>query len=530
MDSFIETLAPFAQKHGKAYNILPSLIIAQGIHETGGGTSELAQKANNLFGIKKGIGWEGEVHEVVTHEYRKVAGMDEKYFVTAEFRKYDSLEGAVIDLCEKYTTMSRYSAVPGNYVFPKVAQAVKDAGYATDPTYPEKLIRTYSNYDLGRFDTEFATEIIENIVEDLEDVLDIIKEDADMAFKVVVDAGHGRYTPGKRSPAGEREWFFNNTVALALIAELKKYEGVEILRVDDPTGNTDVPLNTRTARANAFGGDIYVSIHHNANSGKWGTWTGVETYVYTNTVDSDGSMRLAKEVHPRLVRAMGLKDRGIKKANFAVIRDTRMPAILTEGGYMDSTIDITRMRNKTILTNAGISIAEAVAAYGKLKAKVGAATPAPTPVNNPNLFYVRRLWSDEGSQIGAFSVVDNARDLADRNITFNVYNYKGEVVYNPREAKAAAIEAERKKAEEAAKAAEKAREEEAKAKAAAEAAAKKEAEHLAKLEEMKEAKAKYDAEFAKAIELGITDGTNPHDAPTREQVAVMIVRALNLNK
>ncbi|MCA1800063.1 MAG: glucosaminidase domain-containing protein, partial [Actinobacteria bacterium] len=136
MTVFIETLAPLAMKQGKAYNILPSLIIAQGIHETGSGASELARNANNLFGIKKGSGWSGEVYPVVTHEYRKnAAGEDEKYYITAEFRKYDSFEGAVIDLCEKYNKMSRYAAVPGNFVFHEAAQKVKDAGYATDPSY-----------------------------------------------------------------------------------------------------------------------------------------------------------------------------------------------------------------------------------------------------------------------------------------------------------------------------------------------------------------------------------------------------------
>lgn len=590
MTAFIETLAPYAMKHGKAFNILPSLILAQGIHETGSGTSELAQKANNLFGIKKGMDWDGEVYSVVTHEYRKNAetGEDEKYYITAEFRKYDSYEGAVIDLCEKYNTMSRYAAVPGNFVFDNVAQAVKDAGYATDPTYPDKLRRVYASYDLGRFDTDFVTEIIEDIVEDLEDLIEIIEEDKSMAFKVVIDAGHGRNTPGKRTPAGEREWTFNDVVARAVIAELNKYANVEILRVDDPTGNSDVPLNTRTARANSWGGSVYVSIHHNANTGVWGTWTGVETFVYTATTATDGSMKLAQAVHPRLVKAMGLKDRGIKKANFAVIRQSKMPAILTEGGYMDSTIDIVKMRNQDVLRGAGVAIAQGIAAYAGLKLKAGApATPAPTPakptpVSNPNLyrvrktwadadsqkgafadldgaitlakansgykvfdakgsqvypdvivatptpsdnlFRVRKLWSDAASQIGAYSTLEGAKEIADKNITFNVYDAKGNVVYDPRKARDEAAAKAKVDADAKAKA-------EADAKAKAEEAArlaKEKAEQEAKTAAIEEQRKIDEAEFAKAIELGITDGSNPNDPATRRQVAIMIVRALKL--
>lgn len=556
MDNFIGTLAPYAIRHGRAMNILPSLILAQGILETGGGTSELAREANNLFGIKKGTGWDGPVHAVVTSEYRKNdAGEDEIYYITAEFRKYDSYEGAVIDLCDKYVngttweSHNRYEAVIGNFDFDAVTQAVKDAGYATDPNYPAKLRNIYEVYDLGQYDVGFVTDIIEEATE----IIESIEEETRMV-KVVFDAGHAKTTPGKRTPAGEREWTFNNVVVLAAIAELQRYANVEILRVDDPSGNTDVPLNTRTARANSWQGALYVSVHHNANTGRWGTWTGVETFVYTTSTNNSGSMKLAREVHPRLVKAMGLKDRGIKKANFAVIRQTKMPAILTEGGYMDSTIDIKKMRNNAVLRNAGVAIAQGIVAYAGLKLKAGATAPPVQAVNPKTLFRVRKSWADDGSQKGAFSDIDGAiaiakdnagykvydssgtqvypaavatpkptedklfrvrRDwndadsqlgafsdlegaklIADKNLTHNVYDGSGKLVYDP----SAAVEA-------------------AKAK-------EKEAERLARMEEMRKAKDKFDAELAEAVQLGITDGTNPEGPATRAQVAVMIVRAI----
>ena len=88
--------------------------------------------------------------------------------------------------------------------------------------------------------------------------------------KIVIDAGHGFNTPGKRSPDDEREWSFNNKVAKYAIAKLKTYKNVEILRVDDPTGKTDVPLTTRTSLANEWQADVYASIHHNTLADKWG--------------------------------------------------------------------------------------------------------------------------------------------------------------------------------------------------------------------------------------------------------------------
>lgn len=180
-------------------------------------------------------------------------------------------------------------------------------------------------------------------------------------LKVVIDAGHGYYTNGKRSPADEREWSFNNKVVLAVIAELHTYANVDVLRVDDPSGKVDVPLDKRVKLANDWGADVYVSVHHNANKGTWGTWSGTETFVYS--LASAASVKLAKLVQAEIVNAMGLKDRGVKAGNFAVIRDTKMPAILTEGGYMDSSIDIVAMRNSAKMNAQGVGIATGIANY-----------------------------------------------------------------------------------------------------------------------------------------------------------------------
>jgi N-acetylmuramoyl-L-alanine amidase len=214
-------------------------------------------------------------------------------------------------------------------------------------------------------------------------------------MKIVVDAGHGINTPGKRTPDDEREWSFNNKVAKAFIAELKKYEGVKILRVDDATGKTDISLEDRTDKANAFDADVYVSFHHNANTGKWGTWTGTETFVHPNA--SAKSKKLASLVHAEIVKAYKLKDRGIKTDNFHVLRETGMPAILLEGGYMDSKIDIVKLRDDKVLKNAGIGAAKAVATFGGLKKKVTVVTH--TVANGDTLWSISRKYAVSVEQI-----------------------------------------------------------------------------------------------------------------------------------
>lgn len=231
---------------------------------------------------------------------------------------------------------------------------------------------------------------------------------------VALDAGHGLNTPGKRTPDGEREWSFNNQVLLAAKKRLEEYEDVKIVRLDDPTGKTDVPLITRTNKANAAKADVLISIHHNANTGQWGTWTGTETFTYTPASSNPKSVALAKAVHPRLVKAMGLRDRGLKAENFHMVRESNMPAILTEGGYMDSKTDIKTLRSDSKLKAAGEAIADGVAAYLGLKLKkVEPPKPTPKPSKPAEVpgkdDHIHRVIVD-GKQIGAYGKAENVAD------------------------------------------------------------------------------------------------------------------------
>jgi N-acetylmuramoyl-L-alanine amidase len=195
-------------------------------------------------------------------------------------------------------------------------------------------------------------------------------------LKIAGCAGHGGYkslnpkvysTSGKRTPDGEPEWDFNNKVILAFEETLKQYENVEFLRTDDRTGRTDVPLKTRTNKANAWGADAYFSFHENGNTGKWGNWGGTETFCY----GSGESLELAKVIHDAQLKAYGLRDRGVKVGkDLHIIRETNMPAVLLEGAFMDSTTDIVKLRDDNVLRNVGCEVAHAVAKYYGLKKKV----------------------------------------------------------------------------------------------------------------------------------------------------------------
>lgn len=183
------------------------------------------------------------------------------------------------------------------------------------------------------------------------------------ALLIVVDAGHGPNTPGKRSPDGMREYEFNSRVADVLKSELEKYEGVKV--VFTHADSRDVPLAERTDRANALKADLFVSIHANANTGKMGDWGGIDTFVYTSKPKE--AVALAKVVQANLIKATGLRDRGVKPADFHVLRETHMTAILIEHGFMDSRTDLPKLKSDKYRVLCGETNAKSIAAHYGLK-------------------------------------------------------------------------------------------------------------------------------------------------------------------
>jgi N-acetylmuramoyl-L-alanine amidase len=138
-------------------------------------------------------------------------------------------------------------------------------------------------------------------------------------FKFVIGAGHGPETPGKRSPDSTgllREFHFNLAVANKVVALLSEFEDVEVLTTHEL--DRDVPLNERIQKVIDRGGaTAYVDIHANAFGSTWNTAGGIETYVTTNR--DTPSVNLAGSVQNELLKATGLRDRGVKEADFRIL-------------------------------------------------------------------------------------------------------------------------------------------------------------------------------------------------------------------
>lgn len=158
LEDFVEFVGEVARQDWIDRKImLPSVVLAQAIKESARGTSELAQKANALFGIKKN-GWTGKTYIKAATEQRS----DGSYYIVdnTEWRAYGSWEESILDhntyISERSTDGGktlRYGPIIGCEEYVLVCQYLQDLGYATSLTYAESLINDYiEKYDLTKFD------------------------------------------------------------------------------------------------------------------------------------------------------------------------------------------------------------------------------------------------------------------------------------------------------------------------------------------------------------------------------------------
>ena len=149
----------------KKSGILASVSLAQFILESGYGKSELAQNANNIFGMKcslsgntwSGSSWDGKSkYTKKTQEQNPDGSM---VTITADFRKYSCIEDSIADhsaylLGAKNGSKLRYDGLKGCLDYKKAVQIIKDGGYATSLTYVEKLISIIERWNLTQYDSK----------------------------------------------------------------------------------------------------------------------------------------------------------------------------------------------------------------------------------------------------------------------------------------------------------------------------------------------------------------------------------------
>lgn len=193
-----------------------------------------------------------------------------------------------------------------------------------------------------------------------------------MSFKIAFCAGHflgnPKGVPTYMGLGDIREWSLNNQVAEFFAKDAEQYEGVEILRTDDPSGETFVDIPERTAKANAWGANLYIDMHHNGGiSG--GTGGGVVAYCYPG---SAVGRKYRDAIYEAVISAGGLKGNRsvpLQEKKFDSLSMTNMPAVLIEYGFMDSKTDAQVIVTKEYSEKVAIATMDGIAKVAGLTKK-----------------------------------------------------------------------------------------------------------------------------------------------------------------
>lgn len=421
--NFIEQISVYIQKYAPQYNIkVCSPIIAQAILESASGTSELAIKACNYFGLK----YRPNRCPTSCGIYNKIGSeqnSDGSYVSShMQWMKFKNMDDGVRGYFD-FINNPNYSNLKG-ITNPRIyLENIKKDGYATSLKYVDNLMSVISKYNLTQYDS--------------------LSGEKSMKCKVAIDAGHGSETAGKRTPSGYREHWINVKCANYFDIAMKRC-GIDTVKIgwndtnskDDP----DISLGTRQQLIKNNNCDISVSWHANAhgNGSQYTSAQGIETYIHSYTSSVADSKNLADKVHSYLIKGTQQKNRGVKSNNFAMCNCSAMntkASILIEIGFMTNEYEEALLKSDAFCMECAEEAAQGVCDYlgvnfvnvnNNLTTQIPI-TPPTSSSNVKELYRVRKSWNDIGSQIGAYSVLDNAKKVCKDG--YYVFDVNGNVVY-----------------------------------------------------------------------------------------------------
>ncbi len=206
-------------------------------------------------------------------------------------------------------------------------------------------------------------------------------KDTSRTFRtVVIDAGHGGHDTGARSRWAGLEKDAALDTALRLDPKLRAAGFHTVLT---RRGDYFIPLGQRTRISNSQDNAIFVSVHYNDAPSR--SASGVETYYR-----SKPSRKIAERIQSAICGLPGVSSRGVKTANYWVLRRNEYPAVLVEGGFLSNPTEGRRCAQPGYHEALASAIAAAIMAQrGPLEPTAPAAeapataTPAPAPIPTP---------------------------------------------------------------------------------------------------------------------------------------------------
>ncbi|WP_285884908.1 N-acetylmuramoyl-L-alanine amidase family protein [Cytobacillus oceanisediminis] len=152
--------------------------------------------------------------------------------------------------------------------------------------------------------------------------------------KLFIDPGHGGTDPGAAAN-GLLEKVLTLKIGLRVRDMLADYNDVQV-KMSRETDKT-LSLSQRTNAANDWGADFLLSIHINAGGGE-----GYEDFIYPGVGGATAAHQ--NTIHDAVMDQIDMKDRGKKSANFHMLRESHMPALLTENGFIDNSSDAAKLK------------------------------------------------------------------------------------------------------------------------------------------------------------------------------------------
>lgn len=181
--------------------------------------------------------------------------------------------------------------------------------------------------------------------------------------RIFIDPGHGGADSGTVAN-GLQEKDLTLDIALKtrdLLNEQYSGHTINLSRTTDVTRS----LTERTNMANKWGANLLVSIHINSGQG-----TGFESYTLNgNYADKERTNAIRRSIHNEIVPKTGFIDRGVKEANFHVLRESSAPAILTENGFIDNANDASNLKDEAFINKIAQGHADGIAKALGLPAK-----------------------------------------------------------------------------------------------------------------------------------------------------------------
>jgi N-acetylmuramoyl-L-alanine amidase len=170
---------------------------------------------------------------------------------------------------------------------------------------------------------------------------------------VVIDPGHGGKDPGAIGIGGLQEKNVILPISLE-VTRILQQQGIDVRLTRD--SDFFVTLQGRTDLANRIDADLFVSIHANSMGLKRPDVNGIEVYHF-------GDRRLSDAIHRNIVRSVDMRDRGVRRARFYVLRTSKMPSTLVEVGYVTGAQDAPKLANANFQRQMAAAIARGIIEY-----------------------------------------------------------------------------------------------------------------------------------------------------------------------